>query len=254
MIDINELRRLAQAATPGPWYVGTGTYEGRNIYSVVSVTDAEGFTYQPVVATAEDNEVPQWDANVRLIAACNPVAISELLDRLEAAEKERDNANAAAVNIALEAERLQCENDALRSELKEVRYGVAVAHDTIKAQRAKIEAMEQQEPVWFIDERGEPKRYHKSKADYCKYGGLDLLYALPGAQTQPAPSVPTALLVAVANLVAQMEIVSRVGFVDTPDDKDSCAAFCVAEGTWLELVSAVESLASALEAAPEAKP
>ena len=71
---------------------------------------------------------------------------------------------------------------------------------------------------------------------------------------QPAPSVPTALLVAVADLVAQMEIVSRVGFVDTPDDKDSCAAFCVAEGTWLELMSAVESLASALAAAPEVEP
>lgn len=75
---------------------------------------------------------------------------------------------------------------------------------------------------------------------------------LPGAQ--PAPSVPTALLVAVADLCAQMEIVSRVGFVDTPNDKDSCAAFCVAEGTWLELMSAIESLASALAAAPEAKP
>ena len=71
---------------------------------------------------------------------------------------------------------------------------------------------------------------------------------------QPAPSVPTTLLVAVADLVAQMEIVSRVGFVDTPNDKDSCAAFCVAEGTWLELMRAVESLASALAAAPEAKP
>lgn len=80
---------------------------------------------------------------------------------------------------------------------------------------------------------------------------------------QPAPSVPegwklvpiepqpTALLVAAANLVAQMEIVSRVGFIDTPDDKDSCAAFCVAEGTWLELMSCVESLASALVAAPK---
>ena len=50
------------------------------------------------------------------------------------------------------------------------------------ALRAKIETMEKQEPVWFIDERGEPKRYHKSKADYCKYGGLDLLYTLPGAK------------------------------------------------------------------------
>ena len=68
---------------------------------------------------------------------------------------------------------------------------------------------------------------------------------------QPAPSVPTALLVAAADLIAQMEIVSRVGFIDTPNDKDSCAAFCVAEGTWLELMSCVESLASALAAAPK---
>ena len=53
------------------------------------------------------------------------------LDRLEAAEKERDNANAAAVSIALEAERLQCENYALR---------------------ARIEAMERQEPVaWMLN-------------------------------------------------------------------------------------------------------
>ena len=75
---------------------------------------------------------------------------------------------------------------------------------------------------------------------------------MTGAQN--APSVPTALLVAATDLVAQMEIVSRVGFVDTPNDKDSCAAFCVAEGTWLELMSAVESLAAWLAAASEAKP
>ena len=135
MIDINELRRLAQAATPGPWYVGTGTYEGRNIYSVVSVTDAEGFTYQPVVATAEDNEVPQWDANVRLIAACNPVAISELLDRLEAAEKELDY------------------EKALRKEAK--RYSSVVAHQRDEL-LDKIERMERQGPVaWCAtDETG----------------------------------------------------------------------------------------------------
>jgi len=32
--------------TEGPWYVDSGTYEGRNIYSVAFVTDDEGFTYQ----------------------------------------------------------------------------------------------------------------------------------------------------------------------------------------------------------------
>ena len=55
--------------TPGPWYVGSGTYEGRNIYSVASVTDDEGFTYQPIVASAEDDGIKCWDANARLIAA-----------------------------------------------------------------------------------------------------------------------------------------------------------------------------------------
>ena len=95
MIEINELRRLAQAATPGPWYIGSGTYEGRNIYSAEAVTDDEGFTYNPVVATAEDDGVVCWDANARLIAAANPAAITELLDRLEAAERERDALRAA---------------------------------------------------------------------------------------------------------------------------------------------------------------
>ena len=55
--------------TPGPWYVGSGTYEGRNIYSVASVTDDDGFTYQPIVASAEDDGIKCWDANARLIAA-----------------------------------------------------------------------------------------------------------------------------------------------------------------------------------------
>ena len=93
---------------------------------------------------------------------------AEILDRLEAAEKERDKlkelnsalctkSNSQVIHNA----RLAEENDALR---------------------AKVAEMEKQEPVWFIDERGEPKKYHKSKADYCKYGGLDLLYNLPGAK------------------------------------------------------------------------
>ena len=82
------------------------------------------------------------------------ININELRARIEAAEKERD----------WNAERLE---DAI---------------EECTALRAKIEQMEKQEPLWFIDERGEPQRYHKSKADYCKYGGLDLLYALPGAK------------------------------------------------------------------------
>ena len=60
---------MSDEYTKGPWYVGSGTYECRNIYSVASVTDDEGFTYQPIVATAEDDGIDCWDANARLIAA-----------------------------------------------------------------------------------------------------------------------------------------------------------------------------------------
>ena len=74
--------------TPGPWYVGSGTYEGRNIYSVASVTDDEGFTYQPLVASAEDDGIKCWDANARLIAAA-PDLLDELLDVLDWAVTER---------------------------------------------------------------------------------------------------------------------------------------------------------------------
>ena len=68
------------------------------------------------------------DADARFISTANPAVISEFLDRLQAVETERDNANAAAAGIALQAEKLEAERDALR---------------------AKIEQMKQQEPVAF---------------------------------------------------------------------------------------------------------
>ena len=202
MIDTKELRRLAQAATPGP--------DGVSLNWLKLLQDFQ--------------------------KEANPAAIEELLDRLEAAEKERD---------------------VLRTAVRHEADCVEAAMAEIKSLRAKIEAMERQEPVGVLHVGscyGEELEDWEFEADQRVCDRLNerhvtnptslKLYALPGAQ--PAPSVPTALLVAVADLVAQMEIVSRVGFIDTPDDKDSCAAFCVAEGTWLELMSAIESLASAL--------
>ena len=231
MIDTKELRRLAQAATPGPW-IAAGPSFGESLPKYLNevIVDREGDEddgYSICNAPIGLNEERSDD--MAFIAEANPLAIEELLDRLEAAEKsrddllaclgewldktkwvqqgsnegtisakylglhradvmarlldeaekERDNANAAAVNIALEAERLQCENDALRSELKEVRYGVAVAHDTIKAQRAKIEEMEKQEPVAHVW-RCDNGHIYGSSERFLPMGTK--LYALPGAQ------------------------------------------------------------------------
>ena len=97
MIDINKLRRLAQAAMTGP--------DGVSLNWVKLLQDFQ--------------------------KEANPAAVSELLDRLEAAEKD----------IALK-ERII---DSLGSEL----YAVANERDEL---RAKVAEMEQQEPVaWMLN-------------------------------------------------------------------------------------------------------
>ena len=90
MIDTKELRRLAQAATSGEWYVERGNH----ICGRIEVTDGEE-EWHPVIACTDDDETNvDFEANAAFIAAANPTAISELLDRLEAAEKERDELRA----------------------------------------------------------------------------------------------------------------------------------------------------------------
>ena len=85
-------------------------------------------------------------------AGLNAISVQEvleLLDRLESAEscaleQARLNGMGSEREAALMAklEAAEKERDELRIELNDIRYGVAVAHDTIKALRAKIEAME----------------------------------------------------------------------------------------------------------------
>lgn len=89
----NELRRLAQAATPGPWMLRTAPTSS-GLCHIVSAADWRGaFIYGDNIRKGVDDALPKAQelaANARLIAAANPAAITELLDRLEAAEKERD--------------------------------------------------------------------------------------------------------------------------------------------------------------------
>ena len=87
--------------------------------------------------------------------------------KIEAAEKERDNANAASVNIALEAERLQCENDALRAKITETKKQEPVRHE-----------FQGRDGDWypFINQR----HYENTVADGT--WPIRALYALPGAK------------------------------------------------------------------------
>ena len=79
-----ELRRLAEAATPGPWKIapaGTKAYEREDPYpfDMIQVAPAR-------FVRTEGRGENEANSNAAFIAAANPATILSLLDRLEAAE------------------------------------------------------------------------------------------------------------------------------------------------------------------------
>ena len=155
MIDTKELRRLAQAATPGPWI-----NHGRQLnvaglpHSAVAAKTLLARVYSEAYG-----DVEQETANASFIAAANPAAITELLDRLEAAE-----------------------NDSARHKaLAESALRVAKGwEDKCNDLRAKIEAMERQEPVGKFTQH--PSNGLWEQDGYGDNPDANPLYALPGAK------------------------------------------------------------------------
>ena len=89
MIDTKELRRLVQAATPGPW-IAAGPSFGESLPKYLNevVVDREGDEDDCYsICGASIGLDKEGSDDMAFIAAVNPSAISELLDRLEAAEK-----------------------------------------------------------------------------------------------------------------------------------------------------------------------
>lgn len=157
MIDINKLRRLAQAATPGPW-INHGRQP--NVAGLPHSAVAAKTLLARVYSEAY-GDVAQETANADLIAAANPAVISELLDRLESAERERDDVAQQLVQAEIGKRKLEAECEALR---------------------AKVAQMERQEPVGkFIRH---PSNGLWEQDGYGDNPDARPLYALPGAQTQ----------------------------------------------------------------------
>lgn len=215
MIDTKELRRLAQAATPGPWINhGRQPNVAGLPHSAVAAKTLLARVYSETYG-----DVEQETANASFITAANPAAISELLDRLEAAEKERDwNAERledaveelTALRAELETERMRlaaCGVVALSNtpdSAKQARdmlpeYWSASCGDVARmvdeniSLRARIEAMEKQEPVAWLHESRRDSDVVTSAVKHVwgkvAVGSLAAysipLYLAPGAQ--PAP-------------------------------------------------------------------
>lgn len=169
MIDTKELRKLAQAATPGPWDFWHGM--------VATDIDNDGGV---VIANRPNRSGGKYqvrvDANFQHIAAANPSAILELLARLESAESEvteqaRLNGVGAERELALMAK-------------------LEAAEKECDALKAKIEAMEKQEPVaWLHETRRDSDvvtdavKHVWGKAAVGSMAAYSIpLYTLPGAK------------------------------------------------------------------------
>ena len=156
MIDTKELRRLAQAAshptTKGRWIRLFGE---RTVYDRME----DGCRGIPVVSTDKHPPSQFEAACLDFIAAANPAAITELLDRLEAAESD------AAHQKALADSALRVANGWERKcgEL-----------------RAKIAEMERQEPVGKFTQH--PSNGLWEQDGYGDNPDARPLYALPGAK------------------------------------------------------------------------
>lgn len=78
---------LEAGPTPSQWEV---LDDSRHIYSNDLVNDGEEEWRPLIAATCDDETLIDFEANARYIAACNPLAIRALLDRLKAAEAENE--------------------------------------------------------------------------------------------------------------------------------------------------------------------
>ncbi|WP_407605520.1 ead/Ea22-like family protein [Pseudomonas aeruginosa] len=130
MTDHAELRRLAKAATPGPWRVQTGCSWRR-----IGTDSGDGDVLRPcthphdgwpdIVAPAE---------NLKYIASANPKTILALLDEIDGLSDELSACTEhpggcgywreAAKRRAEERDRLRAQNDALRGALHAVQAEV----------------------------------------------------------------------------------------------------------------------------------
>ena len=144
MINTNELRRLALAVQESP----------RNIHQRVNAIHNLHDALPSVVVLELIDRLEEAEADTLAQARMNGMGASReaaLMAKLEAAENERD---VLRDRLALESQengalrdsvdRACEERDELRTELKEVRHGVAVAHDVINTLRARIEAAEKE--------------------------------------------------------------------------------------------------------------
>ena len=99
MVNLDELMRLHEAATPGPWKVNIGDFESEDGYGTVTApyVEADGKTICVPFDRGPDDENDEADA-AYIVAACN--AMPELVAQIRELEEQVIFLNKTADNLA----------------------------------------------------------------------------------------------------------------------------------------------------------
>ncbi|MFO6387249.1 ead/Ea22-like family protein [Pseudomonas aeruginosa] len=131
MTDHAELRRLAEAATPGPWV--TDAQQNGAIFNIESESG------DMCIAMSQENPAPtrleineQRRANAEFIAAANPQAILGLLERLRLTELKGLMDAQSNMDLIKYIGRLKSQNDLMLNAIVKSRTALMVGRPTSK--------------------------------------------------------------------------------------------------------------------------
>ena len=116
MSDHSELKRLAEAATPGPW-----AYDGSY---VCPARTEDGTTYVELWRSIADCHQPE---NTKFIAAANPAAVLALIAEVEGLRAQHGRDSAELRSLCQARDDARKERDNLKSELARLRAGGQVS-------------------------------------------------------------------------------------------------------------------------------
>lgn len=108
MTDRTELRRLAEAATPGPWrkrWYGSGGYEGREGVTVVTNTGTVNCDEIAYLGRGDhDEDTAHRSRNGAFIAAASPDVVLGLLDEIDHADATMDRMVEECLNDSVKSQ------------------------------------------------------------------------------------------------------------------------------------------------------
>ena len=126
-MNIEELKRLAEAATPGPWFAEAswqstileGRHDGK--WAIRSSKKSHGFS--PLAYVKGDKRITGGDGslNAQFIAAANPAAVLELIAEVDRLRDEVNGMTGTLARIETERNNQILRNHNLEIELRECR-------------------------------------------------------------------------------------------------------------------------------------